>query len=230
MTRQERFIRETGLLEAAFSNDFVLMAPEASSSWLGKSWNSGVSSGHTKEADPDDMLFIRTLIAHLRDNHNFGGARVHVLGFSNGAIMAEALGCLAPDLFHSVISVAGVVALRPGGREGIQRCDKSFNAFSQGLSVLKIHGDTDGLIPWEGSTFLGFPNVIDDFHSWARRCKCLERPKRVSIASEIEEVRYSLCLGNTSVAIVKGRNLGHYWLRSGAFDFTQYIFSFLTAQ
>lgn len=81
-----------------------------------------------------DVSIARDLVADVRASYCIDPARVYASGYSNGAQMAQRLGCDAADLFASVTEYAG-------GSPGDLTCHPS-----RPIAVGMFHGDADGTV------------------------------------------------------------------------------------
>lgn len=126
--------------------------------------------------------------------------RVMAMGFSNGGMLAEVLGCTAPSRFAAVVSISGVVEMVPGNAAGLRACDAAMVAntseghnTSQRPSVLMVHGDADVMVPWGGNRLLGFPPMPDNVAGWARRNNCTGEPRVTINTTSFVNSRYADC-------------------------------------
>ena len=87
----------------------------------------------------DDVGFLRSLVRELTDRWAVDADRVHVSGFSNGAMMANRIACEASELFASAALIGG--RLEPGFE-----CKPT-----QPLRLLQINGGNDEVVPADGS-------------------------------------------------------------------------------
>ena len=94
-----------------------------------RTWNAGGCCGTAMNEDVDDVAFIETLIGRLVAELPIDEDRVYVTGHSNGAMMAQRLGCELADRVAAIAVYAGPL--------------ETSCAPSQPISVLNIHGDAD---------------------------------------------------------------------------------------
>jgi polyhydroxybutyrate depolymerase len=102
-----------------------------------RSWNSGQCCDPATSAGVDDVAFIEALIDRLVDRYPVDSERVFVAGHSNGAIMAQVLGCRLADRIAGVASVAGAL-------DDTQSCNPS-----RGVPFLEVHGTYDQNVSWD---------------------------------------------------------------------------------
>ena len=86
----------------------------------------------------DDVGFLRALVAKVTDRWNVDAARMHITGFSNGAMMANRIACEASELFASVALIGG--RLEPGFA-----CTPT-----KRMPLLQINGGADETVPVDG--------------------------------------------------------------------------------
>lgn len=91
----------------------------------------------------DDLGFLRALVTGLIDNWSVDPARLHVSGFSNGAMMANRIACEASELFASVALVGG--RLEPGFE-----CTPT-----KRMPLLQMNGGADETVPADGRVSSG---------------------------------------------------------------------------
>lgn len=168
----EHFLSATGFLPYAEKYSLVLISACGSQGYLGTGWNAGMCCGFSGDK-PDDVSFAQQIVQDMRRALCVNERKVMAVGFSNGAMLAEVLACEAPDVFQAVVSVGGVVELRPGNAEGLKQCTEKVGAKPlQRASVLMVHGTSDVMVPWAGNKLLGFPSVDANVNGWVTRNGC----------------------------------------------------------
>ncbi len=86
----------------------------------------------------DDVGFLRSLVAEVTDRWVVDSRRVHITGFSNGAMMANRIACEASELFASVALVGG-------------RLERGFECTpSQRMPLLQVNGGADETVTNDG--------------------------------------------------------------------------------
>lgn len=130
----------TGLAAAAASDGFIAVFPDG---YQG-SWNDGranvTSTAHQQNIG--DVAFLVTLVDRIVATGMVDARKVHALGFSNGAMMANRLAC---DRADKVTAIAVVAGFGPG--------DPALNAICQpdrATAVLSIHSQNDPIVPYSG--------------------------------------------------------------------------------
>ena len=131
----------------ADANGFIVVYPQAVDCW-----NSGSILPGCTAAD-DDVGFLTTVVADIESHACIDPKRVYATGISNGAMMAQKLGCDEADVFAAVGGIAG-----PGGN-----CNPS-----RPISVVYMHGTEDGTV--------GFSGAERTFTGWGTRNGCTGSP------------------------------------------------------
>jgi polyhydroxybutyrate depolymerase len=86
----------------------------------------------------DDVGFLRALVADVTSRWNVDAGRLHIAGFSNGAMMANRIACEASGLFASVALVGG-------------RLERGFECTpTKRLPLLQVNGGADETVPDDG--------------------------------------------------------------------------------
>jgi len=202
--------RMTGFDTYADQRGFIAVYPEG----IDKHWNDGRSTIVNKV---DDVGFISALISQLSTQFGVDPARVYVTGMSNGALMAETLGCRLAGQITAIAPVSGSLPadVAPG-------C-----APSAPVSALLIQGDADPVVPYDGGNVLVYHGqgegggVIGSpasaqFWAHADGCGTLgaardlppqvpEDPTRLSVAET------STCRGGSTVELITIHGGGHVW-------------------
>lgn len=139
---------------------------------VGKSWNGGTCCPKACADKTDDVQFMRDLIKQLSganglianiSNHalEVDNTRVYAAGASNGAFMVNRIGCQAPGLFAAIAPLSGPIGngkIAPWGKSKRWGSDP-YDCQTAVVPTLYFHGTADPLVPWNGSTDLGFPSV-----------------------------------------------------------------------
>lgn len=136
----------------AAQQGFVVVYPEG----VDTSWDAGVCCG----GSDTDVTFIKDLIAKLVGDGSTDSRRVFVTGVSNGAEMAQRLGCELAGQITAIASVSGTLGVYP--------CSPA-----RAVSILEMHGTADILIPYEGAgTEVGLAPIMTVMQGWAARDGC----------------------------------------------------------
>jgi len=219
----ENFGDAVGLKQLSETENFLFAYPCGYPGLLGNAWNAGTCCNLI---GPNDIDFTLDIVSTIKSNFNVDNTKVYATGFSNGAMMAEILGCVAPDIFHATVSVSGIVELEPGNAGGESACDTAYKNFTQKISTSNIHGDLDILVPWTGDALLGFPAVPTNFDDWAKRNGCQGDPVETFSKGAYTEQTYEQCTSGTTVRLVHHYGGGHEWPSDGDFDTATYVVNF----
>jgi polyhydroxybutyrate depolymerase len=123
-------MRQTALAARAAAAGFIAVFPDGLGPEGGQTWNAWNCCGFARDSRVDDVGFLSVLTARLRTDFHADPARIHLAGFSNGAMLASRFVLERPGVAASLISVAGYLP-----------CDAPKPP--ENLPVLLIHGDQD---------------------------------------------------------------------------------------
>jgi len=213
-----------GLQELSETQNFLYVYPCGWPGLIGNSWNAGTCCDTLSGVD--DITFTKDIVSTMKANYAVNPNKVYATGFSNGAMMAEILGCVARDIFHATVSVSGIVELLPGNSGGLAACSSAYSNFTERVSTSNIHGDFDFLVPWTGDIFLGFPDVPTNFADWSARNACKGDPVVTFSKGAYTENTYENCVNGTTIRLVKHEGGGHEWPSDGDFDTATYVVNF----
>jgi poly(3-hydroxybutyrate) depolymerase len=104
------------------------------------------------------------VLADVRRRYSVDPARVHAVGISNGAFMAQRWACEPGGDLSGIISISGV---GPGSSD--PACQPS-----RPVTFVQIHGDADEVIRYAGGTLNAFsyPSVAQNLESWTKLDGC----------------------------------------------------------
>lgn len=147
----------------------------------------------------DDMGFFSALLDELMAKYTIDHGRVHAIGISNGAWMAEALACKLSTRIASVSSAAGSVM-------GLD-CEPT-----RPVSLLHFHGTQDPGWPFAGGnscfTSSRRPAVSEMLKEWLLRNKCKE-PGHISLKKGAATCTSYACSKETEVTLCVAEGAGH---------------------
>ena len=127
---------------------FVVVWPQG----VNNAWNAGICCAAN---GPDDVAFLRALVAQLKLDGNIDGTRVYVTGLSNGGAMTHRMACDAADIFAAAAPLAFPISVSPPSA-----CQPS-----RPISILTFMGLTDMLVPYNGGAFPSAQTTIDHWRS-----------------------------------------------------------------
>ena len=180
----------------ADAEGFVVMYPLGTGVPL--SWNAGACCGTAAATDVDDIGFVRDIIATAKDRLCVDSHRIFATGMSNGGFLSHRIACELADQVAAVAPVAGVL--------GVPSCNPS-----RSVPVMQFHGTLDPLVPWDGSSILGFPSVADTITGWANRDGCTGAPVETYRHGDAHCSTYQHCSAGTEVTLCTIDGGGHTW-------------------
>jgi polyhydroxybutyrate depolymerase len=124
-------VRDSGFAEAAAKRGFTAVFPDG----IDRQWHDGRAGG---VSGPDDIGFIRALVARLIADNLAAAGHIYIAGISNGGIMSFTMACKAGDLFSGV---GTVIANMPAG---IEPCT------IKPVPLVMINGTADPIMPFAG--------------------------------------------------------------------------------
>lgn len=211
--RCDSFLNATGFVALAEKDGYILASLCGSWGFLGVGWNSGTCCGFFSDQSPDDFDFARSVVDLVATGTCVDREKVMAVGFSNGGMMAEVLGCREPSLFRVVASVSGVVELRPGNEGGLEACARDIrtnNTVGRRPSVLLVHGELDLVVPVGGNRLLGFPPLKMNTENWAQINGCNKNANVTIATKNYTNELYAHC---DSSAAGKHDRLSNLWRR-----------------
>jgi polyhydroxybutyrate depolymerase len=205
-------ILKAGLNQIADQKKFAYLAPDGTHDSQGRPfWNAGKSCCDLESQQPNDVQRLRALLKSNLANPAIDAQRVFLIGYSNGAFMAQRLACDVGERIAGVISVAGAAPAADVA------CEQTTP-----LSFLEIHGDADPVVHYAGGTVFDRTDVpphtsaVGTAQYWARHLSC--KPPLHDITTldlepyvadrETAVQRYDDCHGSVELWTVRGG--GHY--------------------
>jgi len=197
----------------------------------GLAWEAGICCVYNASTIVDDVAYTRDALKIAQSMVNVDPQRVYTMGWSNGGYMSERLACQAPELFAGVAADASAVGIRPGGREGLASCDRSFGEHR--LNYLHFHGTADPSVSWTGSSVNGtslVPSALEDISRWVTRLRCSSTVHQTFNDGTFSNLVWPECRDGREVEFMTVRNGVHSWwtLQNGGFQTTTYILNFFT--
>jgi len=142
----------------------------------------------------DDVGFLKELVATISTDFQVAANRFFVSGFSNGAMMANRIGCEASELFAGVVLVGGRV--EPGFE-----CTPA-----KRLPLLQMNGGSDRTVPYDGSASSGgyfFASTASIAEHWNDGESCAASSQDWSSPTIAKEnVQCTIACGNTNHATI----------------------------
>ncbi len=197
-----------GLVAKADREGFILVLPTASGSATTEkrsTWNAGHCCGSARDANVDDVGFIRQVVDNVFGQVSINRDRIYGVGMSDGAMMAYRLACEMPGVFRAIVTVAGT--------DNTRQCvpDKP-------VSVLHIHARDDTQVPFNGGVEpraidpkVSFASVQATVAKWAALNGCEAAPKRILDTAGAYCEANSWCRGKAEVQLCVTDRGGHSW-------------------
>ena len=173
----------------------------------GNAWNEGAGHTPAERANVDDVAFTTAAIRRIESLVAFDHARIAAVGFSNGALMAEYLGCRLAGTLAAIIPVEGQLPVAVA-----RTCLPSMP-----VGVYEVHGTADASIPYGGGHFNGIgggTTVLSAPRSaavWAHLDGCAA-PRRTRAPSRgVRLTVYAGCRGSRTVVLRTVLGGAHQW-------------------
>jgi polyhydroxybutyrate depolymerase len=134
--------RRWGLRELAVERrGWLLAVPEGLRNSHGQPfWNATRACCDSERQAPEDLAYLRAVLADIRGRYAVDTTRVFAFGVSNGGFMAQRWACEPGGGLTGIVSVSGA---GPGP-------DDPACAPNARLRVLHVHGDADGVVRYAG--------------------------------------------------------------------------------
>lgn len=160
-------------------------------------WNEGTGDSPAALAHVNDVAYTVAVLDRLRQLVYFDPSRVAAVGFSNGALMVEDLGCRLATRFSLLVPVEGELATETSSSCAPKRPE----------SVYEIHGTADPAIPYDGGSFVGpaggttVLSAPDSVARWAQLDGCSIGPVTSTPSGTVSITAYSECRDGVSVVL-----------------------------
>lgn len=186
----------TGFDSLADKNGFLVVYPDG----IGGSWNAGNCCGTAQTTQVDDIGFLLAVVKDFSAHYCVDPKRIFATGFSNGAYMAQRLGCEKADIFAAIAPVSGEINLKS--------CKPS-----RPLPVLEFHGNADFIVPFGGGGLTGGAWSVDETIAfWKENGGCTDaKPANISKNGNATCTGYSACKGGAAVELCVLDGCGHQW-------------------
>jgi polyhydroxybutyrate depolymerase len=167
-------------LHNAFGSDTMVVYPNAITPKPGQKtgWNAAFCCGSGWKNKVDDVGFLEALIAELRQKHGIDPDRVFLVGFSNGAFMAQRFASERPGLVRAVVSGAGTIGTTGANGTRLQP--------NIPVPMLLMHGVKDERVMYKGGTSPGDPEF--DWLSFTETAEAWRKVNRCNSDPEVTEL------------------------------------------
>eukprot|EP00931_Biecheleriopsis_adriatica_P105627 TRINITY_DN80185_c0_g1_i1.p1 TRINITY_DN80185_c0_g1~~TRINITY_DN80185_c0_g1_i1.p1 ORF type:complete len:647 (-),score=107.28 TRINITY_DN80185_c0_g1_i1:28-1968(-) len=198
----EEMIWRASLIELAEREGFVFVAPEATHmkhiAWHPREFDVGLHS-EAMPRSPNDVYFVKELLAVMEDRHCIDLQRVYCVGYSNGGRMCMRLASELENRFAAMAVVSGL------------RFPKPNNATSP-MPIVAIHGTEDRTNPWKGSgRFYWNEGVEEAFQRWVLFDNCTGNRSQTVISMGVTLFSYDHCSQGAEMKLVRVDGSGHTW-------------------
>jgi polyhydroxybutyrate depolymerase len=189
------FAQYTGYSAMADRNGFSVAYPTATGSR--PFWN----ITDKMPGKPDDVAYLRRVIAAALRATCADPARVGVTGVSNGGGMSARMACDAADLIAAAAPVAG-------GYGSLPECHPS-----RPVPILEVHGVVDHVVPYGGKGASRSGAVSAFLAQWRRLDGCGGAAKRSTLDRNrnVLQLRWDACSGGAVVQHVRIDDADHGW-------------------
>lgn len=207
----EELVTQSGLVEAAEREGFVVVFPQGSGrSEANFTWNAGVCCGYAARYEVDDVGFARELIESLVQSGLVERRQVFATGFSNGAMLCYRLAGELADRLVAIAAVGGPIS--------------HMNYLpSRPVPVLHFHGTADEYAPYLGGpgsiplAKVNFASVPETIETWRQINGCPRDPLLTEIPDRARDgttaTRYVYGPGRdgSEVVLYQIHSGGHTW-------------------
>jgi polyhydroxybutyrate depolymerase len=144
----KKFERYANLKHMSELGRFLLAMPLGLGFGMYRSFNAGLRDDAN---DPDDVVYISTVVDQIKSANLIDNSRIYALGMSNGAMMIYQIVQRLPGLLAGIVCVSGT----PAGA-----IDENMSP----IPTMIVHGTKDPITPWTGPgkttpKFLKFQDV-----------------------------------------------------------------------
>ena len=163
---------------------------------------------------PDDVDYLAAVIDSVHSRLCVDLSRVYATGYSGGARMTSALGCLLSNRIAAIAPVAGVRAGAPGedGHPDPISCHPA-----NPVPVIAFHGSADRTNPYNngGGRYwrYGVPLATQ---RWAELDGCADHPTVSKVSAHVSLTTYPGCRNRDKVQLYSIKGGGHTWPGSTA--------------
>lgn len=170
-------------------------------------WNEGAGHTPAERAGVNDVAFTAAALDRIESLEPVDRDRIAAIGFSNGALLTELLGCRLASRLTEIVPVSGPLPVSVSAS-----C-----APARPVSVLEIHGTADTGIPYNGGPFPGVgggTTVLSAPASvarWAKLDGCAAHASTTSPSASVRIASYGGCRAGVRVSLRTLVGAGHSW-------------------
>jgi polyhydroxybutyrate depolymerase len=226
------FERESGFSLLGDQEKFLVVYPQGIGLGdLFRHWNSGHCCGKARRMNLDDVGFVLATVDDVARRNPVDRARLYVVGFSNGGMLAYRIAAEHPEAVAAVAVVSGTI----GGIPAANQPEWSV-APKQPVPVIALHGRADTHVPYDGGRAAqsrGTSSAISVSRSigvWVRADGCNPEPQVESMGGgRVERQSWSGCRDDMEVVLYSIDGWGHEWPKEnllGGFEASATIWRF----
>ncbi len=178
----------TNMNPAADQRGVIVAYPDGVSG----SWNAGTCCGMAAQMMLDDVGFMRAMISDIASKACLDRKRVYATGMSNGAFLAQRLGCEASDVIAAIAPAAGVIGIP------LASCHPG-----RAVPVLEFHGTADTLVDYSA--------VAPTIATWKDRDGCTDSPHEIYRQGAVHCEAMDQCAQGARVILCTADGGGHCW-------------------
>jgi len=161
-------VRFCGMNEKADQAGFIAVYPFGTGANVFRLFNGGGAKNEIARSLPDDVRYVKDLLADVSARVNVDPRRVYATGFSNGAMMCYRLAVEMAERVAAIATVAGTMA------NGLPDPTRP-------VPVLHFHGTADPAFSFGGNTggaseAFDVKSVDETVRLWAKVHKCSPEP------------------------------------------------------
>jgi polyhydroxybutyrate depolymerase len=196
-------IGETDFSTLATEKGWIIVYPQG----YDDTWNEGAGDTPAHAAGVNDVFFTEQILRYMEAHYSIDRRRIAAVGESNGALLAELLGCRIASQLTLIVPIEGQLptSVSPS-------C-----APTRPVSVFEVHGTADASIPYGGGHFngIGGGTTVLSAPASARRWATLDRCRTGSPTSSTSGsstfTTYSGCTSGASVELDTIHGGVHEW-------------------
>jgi polyhydroxybutyrate depolymerase len=214
------FERESGFSLLADRESFIVVYPQGIGLGdLFRHWNSGHCCGKARKRNIDDVGFVLATVDDVARRNPVDRARLYLVGFSNGGMLAYRIAAEHPEIVAAVAVVSGTI----GGVPAANELEWSVPRPKQPVPVLALHGRADTHIPYDGGRAAqsrGKSSAISVSRSigmWVDADGCDAEPQMESMGgARVERQTWSDCRDGAEVVLYSINGWGHAWPKANS--------------
>lgn len=179
------------------SNNYLVVYPQSKV----EEWNEGCDCNKPHRLGIDDLAFVESVVADIKNNHNIIDKELYAVGFSQGGLFAQNLMCNSNLAFKAVATIAAPMSLQLS-----EVC-----LVNHPTNYLMVHGTQDNILPYVGTPPSGNFALIGSEPALKLIASRNNIESELTVTKSEEIIQYSYSnesLKNTLIAIKGGT---HKW-------------------